>query len=299
MPHREQIKVLEQPCVTRSILLYLKTYAAVLLAIYLGLFFNNAFIAVLVIFFIAGRQHSLYILNHDASHYSLFPNKKMNKLVATLFSNLVMFHHPEAWSFIQWRRVHLKHHSHLFTEQDPNYAGRKRVGDTEYRYSLRQLLGKCLLAIPQTFKLLLIGKQDLVMNKGNLYQRASIYHFAALFTSYSDDREMEVERCLKLGFFILALIMIHFFNLWYPFLVYWMVPMYTVYPMILKFHDLTEHYWESKSNCLYENTQSVSRSFWKKVIISFLPRGYHREHHMYPRVPVVYLPKVHKLINEV
>ena len=298
MPYRDAIKILEQTSTLRSIILYLKTYAAVFLAIYLGLVLNNPVFSALVIIFIAGRQHSLYILNHDASHYSLFASKKINKLVATLFSNLVMFHHPEAWSFIQWGRVHLKHHGHLFTEHDPNDEGRKLAGDTEYRYSIRQLLGKCLLAVPQTIKFLFIGKQDLVTNKGNHYQRASINHFAALFRSYADDDEMEFECYVKLGFFTLALIAIHIFNLWYPFLLYWILPMYTVYPMILKFHDLTEHYWEQKSNCLYENTQSVSRSYWEKIIISFLPRGYHREHHMFPRVPVIHLPKVNKLINE-
>ena len=186
MQYSNKIKVLEQTSTTTSLLLYLKTYAAIFLAMYLGLGFNYPLWSLLVIIFIAGRQHTLYILNHDASHYALFANKALNKLVATLFSNLVMFHHPEAWSFIQWRHVHLKHHSHLFTPDDQIMRVELEEILNIELYSMNRLLWKCLLAIPQTIKFIRIGQQDLVSIKGNHYTRACINHLQALFKPYSD-----------------------------------------------------------------------------------------------------------------
>lgn len=92
----------------KSVILYVKVYTAIFSAIIIGLYVQNPMVMLLTVIFIAVRQHSLYILSHDASHYSLFKSRRVNKMVATIFSNLVMFHHPEAWSFIQWRRVHLQ-----------------------------------------------------------------------------------------------------------------------------------------------------------------------------------------------
>jgi fatty acid desaturase len=85
---------------------------------------DSVWVTLFAIVLIAGRQHSLYILNHDASHYGLFRSKRINKIVGSLLSNMTMFHHPEAWSFVQWRRVHILHHRYVLSEGDLNYVGR-------------------------------------------------------------------------------------------------------------------------------------------------------------------------------
>ena len=113
-----------------SILHYSKVYCSIAIAIAIGTLSWHPLVVLAVIVFIAGRQHSLYILNHDASHNLLFKSPSTNKWVATIFSNLVMFHHPEAWSFVQWKRIHMRHHLYLFTNRDPNYIGRQIQGDT-------------------------------------------------------------------------------------------------------------------------------------------------------------------------
>ncbi len=280
----------------RSSFLYMQVYVAIAIAIFIAVTLSNSLITLLAIIFIAGRQHSLYILNHDASHNTLFTTKKINKLVATFFSNLVMFHHPEAWSYIQWRRVHLKHHQYLFTEDDPNYVGRKAAGDTEKNYTFLQLLMVCLLAGPQAIKLFFFGKQDYVNPKIFKFSRGSINHLASLFLPFRNDQEMEKERCMKLLFFSVTLSFIVYFDAGKLFLIFWIVPMYSFYPMILKFHDLTEHNWNTCSNDLNANTQSTKRNVIFKLLFSILPRGFHREHHMFPKVSVVNLTKLNYLL---
>ena len=145
-----------------------------------------------------------------------------------------MFHHPEAWSFVQWRRVHLMHHRYLFTNRDPNYLGRQQAGDTERTYTAIQLLWSCLLAIPQTIKSFFWGKQDWVNPKTNQFVKGGINHLAALLKPITQDDEMKMERRFKLVFFSLAFTGVSYFHLWHPFLLFWLLPMYSIYPLISK-----------------------------------------------------------------
>lgn len=74
--------------------------------------------------------------------------------------------------------------------------------------------------------------------------------------------------------------------------------MYTVYPMLLTFMDLTEHRWTDTSAELENNTRSVRVGALAKLIMSALPRGFHREHHICPRVGVTKLPELSSILCE-
>ena len=289
---------LGRPRPWRSSFLYLQVYVAILTVMLLEYYVHNVFFTLLAIVFIAGRQHSLYILNHDASHYSLYATPQVNKVIASIFSNLVMFHHPEAWSFVQWRRVHVFHHMHLFTDGDPNYVGRRMRGDVEREYAPGKLFITCikngLLTIIQFF----IGRQDYVPVKGTTALKGQHNHLQALFCRFRDDSEMETERRIKWLFFTMMLSVIAYCELWRPFLLLWLLPMYTVYPMILSFMDLTEHRWTEEGENLNQNTRSVRLGTMIKIWISTLPRGLHREHHIYPRVIAADLPRLSAILNQ-
>lgn len=292
-----QVTRLGQPRPWRSVGMYLQVYAAILGAMLLEHWVDHVAFTVLAIVFIAGRQHSLYILNHDASHYGLFRSPRTNKAVATLLSNLVMLHHPEAWSFVQWRRVHVFHHIHLFTDDDPNYVGRRIRGDLERRYTRWMLCRACVKSGLTSIVQLFLGKQDYVPPKGRETRKGHLNHLRALFCRFHGDAETETERRIKLAFFAVALASIAYFNAWRPFVLLWLLPMYTVYPMILTLMDLTEHRWTEKTDDLNANTRSVKPSVALRLWISMLPRGMHREHHLYPRVVAADLPELGRILG--
>lgn len=293
------IAQLSRPKPLRSVGLYVLVYLAIGALIGAGIYVDNIWFTALVVVLIAGRQHSLYILNHDASHNALFEDKMLNKTVGTVFSNLVMFHHPEAWSFVQWRRVHMLHHKYLFTERDPNYVGRQNRGDTVKAPSLAVLAWKVVSGGLLNIRDFVISRQDHVNEKGNEVTSGKHPHLLGLFKPYTDDAEMEAERHLKIGFFVAALALITGLGIWQEFAVYWLLPMYTVYPMMLRFHDLTEHRWEKPTEALQINSRTRKDGWLFKLFFSALPRGYHSEHHIYPRVGVVDLAQVNRLlVNE-
>lgn len=294
---RAAITALAKPNPWRGTALYAVVWLAIAVAMVVEPWAKHPLVTIAAIIFIAGRQHSLYVLNHDASHYGLYRSHKTNKAVATVLSNLVMFHHPEAWSFVQWRRVHMLHHAFLFTERDPNYVGRALAGDTSQPISIGRLAVRCVksaVLMPWQF---FAGRQDYVRVRGQRAEKNKFNHLRTLLASFPDDPEMNRERWLKIIFFCVTLTSVAVFDLWRPLLLLWIVPMYTVYPMILTFHDLTEHRWTVPSKVLTQNCRSVRLGFVRRILVTLLPRGLHLEHHIFPKVIAFKLPQLSAILQ--
>lgn len=279
----------------RSAYLYGKVYTAIAVLIFLAIYFDNPFVTLLTIVLIAGRQHSLYILNHDAGHNGLFRSTAANRWVATVFSNFAMFHHPSAWSFIQWKRIHNFHHHKLFTSGDPNYVDRQVNADTSRALTIPVLLRESVKSGLFSSLRFFIGKQDYATQAGTAIKFRD-NHLRTLFLPFFNDRAMETERYAKIAFFVAAFALIAYFDVWGSFLLFWIVPMYTVYPMILTFMDLTEHRWTDRSTDPILNSRAIRYGFLAKMLFSYLPRGLHREHHLYPAVIAADLPRLSKLL---
>lgn len=280
----------------RGAYLYATVFAAIAAIFFLEAYFDNPFVTLLAIVLIAGRQHSLYILNHDAAHRGLFRMNAANKWVATVLSNFVMFHHPSAWSFEQWKRIHDFHHSEVFTAGDPNYLDRQVNGDTGRILTIPLLFWGSLksgLMSPLRF---FVARQDYVHPGGGAAIKFRDNHLRALLLPFRNDPATETERYLKIAFFALIFALIAHFNLWKSFLLLWILPMYTVYPMILTFMDLTEHRWVERSTDPILNSRAIRYGFLARILFSFLPRGLHREHHLYLPVIAADLPRLSKLL---
>lgn len=65
---------------------------------------------------IGARLLGLAMLAHDATHFLLFSNRKVNDLVGTALALPAFLWMPA------FRQSHLAHHRFLFTEKDPNYG---------------------------------------------------------------------------------------------------------------------------------------------------------------------------------
>lgn len=296
---RKLLYTLAQKHTWLSIYYYFRAYATILLAILISEKMDQPIITLLAVFFIAARQHSLYVLNHEASHDGLFEKGSINKWVALVFSNIPFFHHPEAWSFVQWKRVHRLHHGKLMTDDDPNYLERKLSGDIGKVFTKKQLLKELLMtvifSIPSFFRV----RQDYVHPSGLLEKRKN-NHLFAILPIYKNDREMNIEQSFKLLLMFVLLSLIHVSSMWSVFITYWILPMYTIYPSLLRLMDLTEHNWSENSGELKENTNTRRPSMLEKVFISDLNRSYHWEHHEFPQVPFYNLPLLRErlTINE-
>ncbi len=288
---RRAIKAMSVPVPWRSAARYLRTYLLIGCAIALHLWAQHWAITVLAIFFIAARQHSLYVLNHDAAHDMLFSGADPNRRVATPLSNWVFFHHPEAYSFVQWRRRHRMHHRYLFTDRDLDYRSRVKQGDTQHGFSRLELLLDLIRTGLKSSFMLFIPSQECVATDEKSLREARKSHLALLFCRFEDDPEMERERIWKLISFAVLLPPLLYFV---PgtFLLMWIVPMYSVYPAILRLMDLTEHVLRVETLEVLENTRSTRPGLLGTLFVSDSNRTYHREHHLYSAVPFHKLPEL-------
>ncbi|GAC27992.1 fatty acid desaturase [Brumicola pallidula] len=69
---------------------------------------------------LANRQLSLAILMHDAAHYMLFKNQKVNRWIGSTFCRAVVIADLDAY-----RTYHLQHHKDSGTQDDPDYLNYK------------------------------------------------------------------------------------------------------------------------------------------------------------------------------
>lgn len=276
--------------------LYLRTWLLIIGAIVGAVIVSNIVVSLAAIVIVAGRQHSLYVLNHDASHGRQFMRRSTNRWVGFLVAVLPMMHHPEAWSFGQWQRRHRLHHRHLFTALDPDYEGRRIQGDTIRRYTRAQLVWACARTGLTSLYAFFNGRQDSVLPSRAALVRHEHHHLRTLFLPFRGDPELELERRLKLGAYVGAAVVLGVTGAWTQFLLYWTVPMYTVYPALLHAMDLTEHRWRERSNDLDVNTRSTLLSWVARAFLGCLQRPQHRAHHHFPGVPVGELPELSRLL---
>ena len=82
-----------------------------------------------------------------------------------------------------------------------------------------------------------------------------------------------------------------FFEAWYAFLLYWIVPFCTWHILV---HIICEHSAVESKEAEYAITRTTIPTLIESVFI--LPRnvGYHLEHHWYPSVPFYRLPELHQ-----
>ena len=278
---------------TEGIFLIARTYFLIFLIPVFYSYFPSNILLILGVFFIAARAHSLYELNHEASHNKLSKNKGLNDLLAIIFCNVPFFHHPESYSFYQWKRIHLLHHKYLATEKDPNYLTIKRQGLDQRPLTSMEIFKYAFLNIGHNFKSLFFGKQDYVKKGSEDFKKNLIPHLRLLFFPIKYDHQMEKERKIKWAGFLIILLTIHLLGLWKLFFLFWIIPLYTIFPFILKIMDLTEHNWWERGGDLNKNSNSTRANLLTKIFISDLGRMYHREHHIYPNIPG---PKIH-LVN--
>ena len=292
------IKMLSKKSSTLGLLLYLKNIFLIAAVILLNYYFENIILLLVSILYIGARQHSLYELNHDAAHGSLFETHKLNKAFATVFSNLTFFHHPEAFSYVQWRRVHLLHHGFLFTSMDPNYVERQLQGETERVFNRRDLALEMLLAGYRSLRNFFLGKQDYVFRNGRQFEKRKFNHLSLLVRWHKDDPEMNRERLISVLFFAGTLCTIHVLGAWKLFFLLWLVPMYTTYPAILRFMDLSDHDWTESSTNPLKNTRSSRGNVFDRLFVSDLNRSYHLEHHLFPPFQGVRVARLSRFLQK-
>lgn len=219
---------------------------------------------------IASRQHALLILMHDACHYRILSNHTWNDRISNWFL---------AWPILVstegYRSNHLAHHSHLNTDQDPDWV--RKDGKDDWRF-------------PKTkWQLLLLLARDF-FGGGLIDQLKAIKNLSGSKLKTAKSTASRWERLAFYGVIATALAVT---GIWWQVLLLWFLPAFTLLPVILRVRSIAEHFGVEG-----EQELNMSRNFlgplWERLLLAPHNVGYHLDHHLYPSVPFYNLPSLHR-----
>lgn len=263
-----------KPLVHAAALLW--NWVLIIATIWLAVNVFNFWFYPLAVIIIGARMHALAILMHDASHYRFLKSRKWNDLLTNL---LVMY--PIFSSLDKYRDNHLRHHTHLNTDHDPDWVAK---------------LGKRAFTFPQSRSQFL----GMVASYFFLYQGAmDVRWFLQRFKHSGTSIKTNADSLpLRIVYYTLLLGSVTWFGLWPVYLLYWIVPYLSTFFMFQYIRSVAEHFGE----LAYEDSLSSSRTTKATLLERFFiaPHnvGLHLEHHLYPAVPYYNLPALHDMLME-
>ena len=241
---------------------------AIALAIWFPLLFPLSLIA------IGTRQRALDTLLHEAVHLTLARNRKLNHVIGPI-SGWSVFH-----TFHDYQKSHVKeHHVHLGDrEKDPdtqNYSS-QLLFDTGPEVLFRRHL------FPRLF--------------GLKTHRVIFSIFANLLRSFKKGGVARREVLQFLTFWFLVLTFIFHTGLTWYFILFWLVPYFTVFRAIEWLTDVAEHFPLVE---LYDSELMITRNRRgkriEKIFTGIHNEDWHLVHHLHPGIPFWKLREAHEI----
>jgi len=228
-------------------------------------------IAIVVALIILGtRQHALFILYHDAVHYNVARNRRLNDLIINLFVGV-----PQLLPVHVYRSLHLSHHRNLGTTRDPERA--LLFAGQPWQYSpvspgtlLRQLAGDLFL-VNGIRTLIAFANERRDPRRLGLAPRLAYPELWLMIAGYL--------ALIAIGFLIAPTFTAHA-------LVLWLVAQLTMLQLLQKIRSLAEHAGADIATSHNWRTGWLGRlTIWPYHI------NFHRQHHDEPATPWYELPR--------
>ncbi len=240
-------------------------WLGVALAIGLCEWSGNLWLLPVAVLWIGARMHAMGVLMHEATHYRLFRNRRLNDFVGDW-----LLARPLGISLAGYRSNHLAHHRRVNGEGDPDRQ-RKRGPDWHFPKSAWGLVwlffrDLCGWNIPEHVR----GVKDLSQDQAGRWRRL----LPPLIV---------VGGLVALGWGV-------------QFLIYWLLPMLTWFQAILRLRSIAEHFGVPNSHAL--NASRTTRiGGLTRLWVAPKHVEYHLEHHLYPSVPHYRLPALARLLE--
>jgi fatty acid desaturase len=230
---------------------------------------------------LAGAQHALAVLAHEAAHYRLYKARWLNDLAGRLCAA------PLGLSMLTYRILHRIHHNHLYQPIDPDLplmAGYPRGK----LYLIRKLL-KDLSGIT------IVKSYAYFVGRPAHYNRAAPAPLddtsPSLRAAAARDRRMVL--LVQLSLLALAI----YFNVWRWYLLLWILPLITLLQAILRLRAVLEHGAVEDTSTPLKAARTNFVPLYLYWILFPLEVHYHIEHHLYPSIPHYRLARCHQMLR--
>jgi fatty acid desaturase len=271
-PHAlEEIRALMRPKPAWFLFTALRAWAAVGLTVTLSERFGPPWAYILAVVFIATRQNVLALLVHEQVH-KLGINSKAGDRLTNLIAGFWLLLSVEGY-----RKVHLAHHVHYFTEKDPDFL-RKQGEEWEFPQPVFSFI-KTLLRDASGLNLV-----RFVRGKG-------------MPRDASPAARDRTATAFRLTFYAGLAAALMTTGAWRLFLLYWLVPLLTVTQLIVRWGAICEHRYNLVHPTLAESTPLIVLRWWERLMLPNLNFNYHIYHHYFPHISGSELPKVHAVFS--
>ena len=279
---REVVVRLTRRSAWRSTLAVVHDFAVIAAALAVALhFWPNPLVILAAVVVIGTRQHALFVIAHDAAHYLLYENRRLNDAVGRACAMV------QGLSMCTYRVIHRLHHNNLYGELDPDTAlhgGYPRGKIYLIKKLLKDLSG---LTAWKTYAYFLGGAPAL-----NTSTNVAVRPLDD--TSEKLRREALRDRNMVILFQIILLILFAWSGHLLQYLVLWILPLATVVQAILRLRAIAEHGATTDFSSPLTAARTNLAPAWLEWLIFPHSVNYHVEHHLYASVPHYNLRKLHR-----
>ncbi|MEW6767273.1 MAG: fatty acid desaturase family protein [Pseudomonadota bacterium] len=265
---KEEIRDLSQIDSVKFSLAALLEFGLIAATVWVSETWWNPAIYALAVIVIGSRINGLGGLMHDAAHYRAYENRKLNDFIGEVIAL------PTSASMAGYRNSHFAHHRELNSENDPDWT--RNVGLEEFEFPT--------------------SPKNVVKHVMQYLSGLKIKTALGGFHKNAETRDIPaaVNRARMIFFAGLVAASIAF-GFWKLILLYWIVPLATVFLAIRYVRNVAEHYAVEHENVLNES-RTVIAPFWELWLIAPWGLNYHLEHHLFPSVPCFRLGELHRLL---
>lgn len=248
----------------------LAAWVLIILTIVAAVHLDSLLFDIFAIFFIASRFNVFALLVHEQVHFLGFRGKYGDWIADLLVSFPLL-----GVTVRNYAKVHLAHHKFYFSALDPDFH-RKSGEDWVFPMKISH-------AIKLFFKDI-SGLSFFGTVTGKANNKAT-----PLF-----NRPNPTPKWLRVIYYLVAAALLTHFGLWQVFLLYWVIPLVTVFQVIIKFGAICEHIY-GVNHILSRTTPLIVNKWWEKLLLPNLNFTLHIYHHLYPGISWKKLPKVHSI----
>lgn len=233
---------------------------------------DNPWLTALAVLLIATRQNVLALLIHDQAHCLALKAKPGDLLVNLLAAYPLLLVTVEGYA-----QVHLAHHRFYFSDQDPDIL---RKTGPEWTFPMP--VGKLL----KLFASDLLGLNLIKLIKG---KRA-----AGDYGKFK--RPSQLSGWLRPAYLLLLAAILTWSGGWWLFLIYWLLPLLTVFQVIVRIGALCEHQYIPGQGVV-ETSPVIELYWWERLLLPNLNFNLHPYHHFCPGIPFDKLPQAHAIFR--
>ena len=229
---------------------------------------HSAWVSVLVILIVATRQNVLGLLVHEQAHCLGFPAR------GDVIANLIAAYPLLVLTVESYAQVHLTHHKYFFTDKDPDFL---RKSGEHWTFPMP----------PWRFARLILS--DLLgVNVWRLLKGKRLEGGAF-------KRPHPTPKLIRLVFYVAVAATLTLTHTWLLFLLYWLLPLVTVFQVIVRWGAVCEHKYNLPNATVGESSPIIVPRWWEMLLLPNLNFALHPYHHLFPGVSYSNLPRTHAI----